>query len=123
MTSSLSPHVNQSIFSKSLTSIEYYFLFLIQEKNKATYQEVYNETIKILQKYLSNWSREKPEEYQGWTRWYNNDIVIDGQTYICEVSYYKKRIIIKFVGVNDSQQFNELFKERIPPVYSEQSER
>jgi len=93
----------------SSTDIEYYFLFLIQGKEHATYKQLYNEIIEILQGHLSGWSRTNGG-YQGWTRWSSDTIIIHGQRYKCEVSYYKKRLSIKFVGNWNIVQFSELFK-------------
>jgi len=102
--------VQNNELNSSKTCIEYYFLFLIAEKNNAGYDQVYEEAIEILKKYLSDWNLIESGGYEEWTKWKRNDVKLDKEIFTAEIDYYKKRIFIKFNETVNSEDFRELFK-------------
>ena len=93
---------------KDFTTIEFYFLGLIRGKKQASYEQISSESIKILKDHFGKNPSE--EENQGWTKWSLDSITIDEYNYSFEVSYYKKRLIIKLQGDFNTNNFAELFK-------------
>ena len=91
----------------SKTCIEYYFLFLIAEKNNAGYDQVYEEAIEILKKYLSDWKLIESGGYEKWTKWKRNGVRLDKEIFTAEIGYYKKRIFIEFHETVNSEDFRK----------------
>lgn len=107
MATNPSTNGNKSI-PKDSTTIEFYFLGLIRGKKQALYEQISSESIKILLDHFGKNPSE--EEDQGWTKWSLDSITIDEYTYSFEVSYYKKRLIIKLQGDYKTSNFAKLFK-------------